>query len=68
MMDINKTEEHSTTEVLVFVFQTTAHTETEYLITEYWMKFIKLRLFNLTYPLSLINTYQPLVESACECD
>jgi len=35
MMDINKTEEHSTTEVLVFVFQTTAHTETEYLITEY---------------------------------
>jgi len=34
MLDINKTEEHSTTEVLVYIFQTTAETETEYLIPE----------------------------------
>jgi len=68
MLDINKREEHSTTEVLVYIFQTTAQTETEYLITEKCIKFIKLRLFNLTYPLSPTNTYQPLVESACECD
>ena len=68
MLDINKTEEHSTTEVLVYIFQTTVQTETEYLIPENWIKFIKLRLFYLTYPPSLINTYQPLDESACEYD
>jgi hypothetical protein len=40
MLDSNKSEEHSTTEVLVYIFQTTAQTETEYLITEKWIKFI----------------------------
>jgi len=39
MLDINKTDEHNTTEVLVYIFQTTAQTETEYLITEKLIKF-----------------------------
>lgn len=34
MLDINKSEEHSITEVLVYIYQTTPQTETEYLITE----------------------------------
>jgi hypothetical protein len=33
MLDINKSEEHSTTEVLVYIFQTTTQTETEYYTT-----------------------------------